>query len=60
MKKGEVSHLLPLFNFSGLDFFNAFKEGYLSVLGYELIMFYFPYIIDQKKSLSSFIDWYLD
>ncbi len=50
IEKGEVSHLLPLFNFSGKDFMNAFKDGYLSILGYELILFYFPYIIDQKKA----------
>ncbi|MGD2196444.1 GerAB/ArcD/ProY family transporter [Lysinibacillus sphaericus] len=50
IEKGEVSHLLPLLNFSGKDFLNAFKDGYLSILGYELILFYFPYIIDQKKA----------
>lgn len=50
IEKGEVSHLIPLFNFDWQEFFDAFKKGYLSILGYELIMFYFPYIIDQKKA----------
>lgn len=50
IEKGEFSHLLPLFNFNAKQFFDAFKDGYLSILGYELIMFYFPYIMDQKKA----------
>ncbi|MFA1736637.1 GerAB/ArcD/ProY family transporter [Lysinibacillus fusiformis] len=50
IEKGEFSHLIPLFNFDWQEFFDAFKKGYLSILGYELIMFYFPYIIDQKKA----------
>ncbi|MGE7770799.1 GerAB/ArcD/ProY family transporter [Viridibacillus arvi] len=50
IEKGEVSHFLPLFNFNGKEFYDAMKKGYLSILGYELIMFYFPNIIDQKKA----------
>ncbi|TQR20333.1 GerAB/ArcD/ProY family transporter [Psychrobacillus vulpis] len=52
IEKGELSHLLPLFNFNGSQFLDALKKGYISVLGYELIMFYFPYIINQKKALK--------
>ncbi len=50
IEKGSVSHFFPLFNFNTKEFLTAFKEGYLSILGYELIMFYFPYIINQKKA----------
>lgn len=50
IEKGEISHFLPLFNFNSKDFYDAMKKGYLSILGYELIMFYFPNIIDQKKA----------
>lgn len=50
IEKGNVSHFFPLFNFNTKEFLTAFKEGYLSILGYELIMFYFPYIINQKKA----------
>lgn len=50
-EKGNISHFLPLFNFFSInDFYEAFKKGYLSILGYELIMFYYPYIVDQKKA----------
>lgn len=52
IEKGELSHFLPLFNFNRSEFFNAFKTGYLTILGYELIMFYFPYIKDQKKAFK--------
>lgn len=49
-EKGEISHLLPLNNFTSKEFYEAFKGGFFSILGYELILIYFPYIIDQKKA----------
>ena len=52
IEKGDLSHIFPLFNYSAKEFFKAFQEGYLTILGYELIMFYFPYIIDQKKAFK--------
>ncbi|QDQ02159.1 GerAB/ArcD/ProY family transporter [Lysinibacillus fusiformis] len=51
-EKGEMSHFLPLFNFTGAEFYDAMKRGYLSILGYELIMFYYPYIVQQKKAFK--------
>ena len=50
IEKGEMSHLFPLFNYNGHEFFEALRKGYLSILGYEVIMFYFPYIVNQKKA----------
>ena len=50
IEKGDPSHFLPLFNFTPKEFYEALKQGYFSILGYELILFYFPYIIDQKKA----------
>ncbi|MFY0518450.1 GerAB/ArcD/ProY family transporter [Lysinibacillus sp. UGB7] len=50
IEKGDISHFLPIFNFTGHEFFDALKNGYFSLLGYELIMFYFPFIINQKKA----------
>ncbi|KAB0442142.1 GerAB/ArcD/ProY family transporter [Lysinibacillus fusiformis] len=50
LEEGEVRHLLPVFNFTGNEFLNALKQGYVSLVGYELIMFYFPYIINQKNA----------
>ena len=47
--ESEFTHLLPLFNFNSADFLKAIKEAYMSMVGYELIMFYFPYIIHQQK-----------
>ncbi|MCK1996882.1 spore germination protein [Psychrobacillus psychrodurans] len=52
IEKGDLSHIFPLFNFTSQEFFKAMQQGYLSILGYELIMFYFPYIIDQKKAFK--------
>lgn len=50
IEKGEFSHIFPLFNFTAKEFWKALQEGYLSILGYELILFYFPYIVNQKKA----------
>ncbi|WP_155590670.1 GerAB/ArcD/ProY family transporter [Lysinibacillus cavernae] len=50
IEKGDPSHFFPLFNFTSKEFFEAIKQGYFSILGYELILFYFPFIIDQKKA----------
>ncbi len=49
---GEITHLLPLFNFNKLEFFDAFKNGYTAMVGYELIMVYFPYIIKPYKAFK--------
>lgn len=51
-QKGDVSHIFPLFNFNSSELYNAMKKGYLAVVGYELIMFYFPYIVEQKKAFK--------
>ncbi|WP_397537456.1 GerAB/ArcD/ProY family transporter [Rummeliibacillus pycnus] len=50
IEKGDFSHIFPLFNYNGKEFFEAVKKGYFTILGYELIMFYFPLIKDQKKA----------
>lgn len=49
VKKGEFFHLIPIFNFSLGEFFDAFNRGYKSFIGCELILIYFPYIIDKRK-----------
>lgn len=50
--KGNLSHTLPLFNFNGSELLSALENGFMSILGYELIMVYFPYIINQKKAFK--------
>ena len=59
MVDGEISHLLPLFNFNGSEFWDATKKGYNSVVGYELLMFFFPYIREPEKAFkhASFGIW---
>ena len=59
MVDGEMSHLLPLFNFTGTEFWDATKKGYNSVVGYELLMFFFPYIREPQKAFkhASFAIW---
>ncbi|MBM7614820.1 GerAB/ArcD/ProY family transporter [Alkaliphilus hydrothermalis] len=49
---GDVRNFLPLFNFTRNDFLYAFHRGYFSMLGYEIILFYFPYIMDQKRAFK--------
>lgn len=46
---GDITHLLPLFNFTTKEFLEATKEGYKSFVGYELLLFFFPHIINQHK-----------
>ncbi|MFJ8261598.1 GerAB/ArcD/ProY family transporter [Rummeliibacillus sp. NPDC094406] len=50
MEKGDLSHIFPLFNYNRYELFNAAKKGYFTILGYELILFYFPLIKDQRKA----------
>ena len=50
IEKGDMSHIFPLFNFNSRELYEAMQKGYLSILGYELIMFYFPYIVKQEKA----------
>lgn len=52
IEKGDVKHLLPLFNFNTKELLVGLREGYNSMLGYELILIYFPYIINQKKAFK--------
>lgn len=52
IEKGEISHLLPLFNFTSAEFWKTFKDGYMTMTGYELIMVYFPYIIHPLKAFK--------
>lgn len=49
---GNISHTLPLLNFTKEEFFTASKKGLMAIGGFELISFYFPYIINQKKALK--------
>lgn len=49
---GDISHTLPLFNFTKEEFFTASKKGFMAVGGFELISFYFPYILHQKKAFK--------
>lgn len=50
--EGEITHLVPLFNYSLQDFLVATKDGYLSILGYELIMFFYPFIDNKKRAFK--------
>ncbi|MGB3260684.1 GerAB/ArcD/ProY family transporter [Paenisporosarcina sp.] len=49
---GEIRHLLPLFNFTASEFWDATKIGFNTLVGYELIMFYFPYIRHPEKAFK--------
>ena len=49
---GDIRHMMPFFNFNKQEFYTATKKGLLAVGGFELILFYFPHIINQKKTLK--------
>jgi spore germination protein AB len=50
--KGTLSHLFPLFDFTFSELIIATEQSFPSMLGYELVLFYFPYIIHQHKTLK--------
>ena len=50
--EGDIRHLLPLFNFTTAEFWDATNHGYNSVVGYEILMIYFPYIIHPQKAFK--------
>lgn len=52
LPEGEITHVLPFFNYSMHDVIIAMKDGYLSILGYELIMFFYPFIADKKQAFK--------
>ena len=49
---GDIRHMMPFFNFNRHEFYTATTKGLQAVGGFELISFYFPYIINQKKALK--------
>ena len=49
---GDIRHMMPIFNFNRQEFYTATKKGLLAVGGFELISFYFPHIINQKKAFK--------
>ena len=49
---GDIRHMMPIFNFTTQEFFTASKKGLMAIGGFELISFYFPYIINQKKAFK--------
>lgn len=52
LSKGTYTHLLPVFNFSMEEAVAALYRGYGSMIGYELILIYFPYILEPKKAFK--------
>lgn len=49
---GDIRHLLPVFNSTSKEFYTAAKKGLIAIGGFELISFYFPNIINQKKAFK--------
>ncbi|WP_246880348.1 GerAB/ArcD/ProY family transporter [Sporosarcina sp. 6E9] len=49
---GDIRHIMPFFNFTPQELFTASKKGLMTIGGFELILFYFPYIIYQKKAFK--------
>ncbi|MGO0062266.1 GerAB/ArcD/ProY family transporter [Brevibacillus fluminis] len=50
--KGELSHIFPLVTTTFPNLLDAVDNSYSAMLGYELILVYFPYIVNQKKALK--------
>jgi spore germination protein AB len=51
-QKGDVTQIYPLFQFTFNDVVKAFEDGYHSYFGYELLLVFFPYILNQKRALK--------
>ncbi|HZG15951.1 MAG TPA: GerAB/ArcD/ProY family transporter [Candidatus Bathyarchaeia archaeon] len=50
-QKGTFVHIYPLFNITAAEMMEGIRNGSPAVLGYELMLLYFPYIQHQKKAL---------
>ncbi len=50
-QKGHMSHLFPLFDLSLPQVLTATNEAYAAMMGYELILFWFPYVMKREKAL---------
>ncbi|MGE7609256.1 GerAB/ArcD/ProY family transporter [Peribacillus frigoritolerans] len=50
--KGDITHLLPLLNFTASDLMEAFPKGYFSFIGFEFILFFYPFINNQERALK--------
>lgn len=50
-QKGGIMHIFPLFNTSVNDILNALNQSFSSMFGYELLLFYYPYIQQKEKAL---------
>lgn len=48
--KGDITHLLPLLNFTASDLMEAFPKGYFSFIGFEFILFFYPFINNQDRA----------
>ncbi|MFD9625303.1 GerAB/ArcD/ProY family transporter [Peribacillus muralis] len=48
--KGDITHLLPLFNFTAPDLMAAFPKGYFSFIGFEFILFFYPIINNKERA----------
>ncbi|EMT50187.1 MULTISPECIES: GerAB/ArcD/ProY family transporter [Brevibacillus] len=46
-QKGNIMHIFPLFQVNVMEIVAGVHNGFFSFLGYELILFYYPYV--QKK-----------
>lgn len=46
------SHLFPLFNFGIREVIASLHKGFLSLLGFEGILFYYPFIRQKEKALK--------
>lgn len=49
-QKGGVMHIFPLFNTNLADMLDALNRSYASMFGYEVILFYYPYIKQKEKA----------
>lgn len=49
-QKGGIMHIFPLINTSLANVFEAVNQAYGSMLGYELLLFYYPYIKQKDKA----------
>ncbi|WP_183192658.1 GerAB/ArcD/ProY family transporter, partial [Brevibacillus fluminis] len=50
--KGEISHIFPLVTTTFPKLIKAVDNSYATMFGYELLLVFFPYIVNQRKALK--------
>ncbi|MGG1251776.1 GerAB/ArcD/ProY family transporter [Brevibacillus agri] len=51
-QEGGITHIFPLFNTDLASVLDALNQSFGSMLGYEVLLIYYPFIVEKKKALK--------